>query len=114
MSGRCYSDTDRIAHFKASADERLPGEHGFVEVRYDEVSGDPDRRTVDEICTTQIHLERMDRDTYWMSVCGLHVWFRVEMVAIAGKRNRQPELRVTCYPSSCTPYVVKPGEGTLE
>lgn len=119
MSGRCYSDTKDIKHFKASRDggvSELRGEHRFVEVRYDrtpeglDLRDDYDRRPVDEICTTQTHLEMMDEDACWMSICGLHVWIR----AIRVKGQRKLRLVVTCFPSGCTPYVVKPGEGTLE
>jgi hypothetical protein len=113
MSGRCYPDSDRIRHFKVDADFReLDGEHRYVEVRYDDEqqSTDPDAWTVDEICTTQVHLEAMDQDAVWMEVCGLHVWFR----AVRVKGDRRPHLIVTCFPDAATPYVVRPGEGTLE
>lgn len=116
MSGRCYPDSDRIRHFRADRDSRrlggLDGEHQYVEVRYDRTqeSTARDEWTVDEICTTQIHLEGMDQDAVWMDVCGLHVWFH----AVRVKGDRRPHLLVTCYPSDCKPYVVRPGEGTLE
>jgi hypothetical protein len=116
MSGRCYPDSARIRHFRADADEAqhgdLAGEHQFVEVRYDHEQESPDQEawTVDEICTTQVHLEAMDVDAVWMSICGLHVWFHATRV----KGDRRPHLVVRCFPSSCKPYVVRPGEGTLE
>lgn len=111
MSGRCYGDTDRIKHFKAN-DPDLNGEHAYVEVRYDheQATADPEQWTVDEICTTQVHLEQMDVDATWMSINGLHVWLR----AVRVKGDRRPHLVVTCFPDDCEPYIVKPGEGTLE
>ena len=111
MSGRCYGDTERIRHFVADKSERLAGEHRYVEVRYDaNPDPDPDGTTLDEICTTQVHLERMDDDAIWMSIAGLHVWFH----ARRQPGTRKLKIDVTCFPSSCKPYVVKPGEGDLE
>lgn len=112
MNGRCYGDSDRIKHFKADRSEGLTGEDQYVEVRYDSGTSpdDGDQRTIDEICTRQVHLEMMDLDNCWMSICGLHVSFR----AVRVKGSRRPHLVVTCYPSSCTPHVVPPGEGSLE
>lgn len=113
MSGRCYPDSDRIRHFRAEDGHReLEGEHRFVEVRYDhhQTENDPTQWTIDEICTTQLHLEGMAQDAVWMEVAGVHVWFR----AVRVKGDRTPHLLVTCFPDAATPYVVRPGEGTHE
>lgn len=32
-------------------------------------------RTVDEICTDEIHLEQMDHNSYWMRINGVVFWF---------------------------------------
>lgn len=111
MSGRCYPDSERIRHFVADDDAGLDGEHRYVEVRYHEdPDDDPVSATIDEICTTQVHLEQMDDDSYWMSVCGVHVWF----TASRQKGTRKLRIDVTCFPNTAQPHVVKPGEGTLE
>jgi hypothetical protein len=64
-----------------------------VEVRFD----DDSCQTIDEVCTSQIHLERMDDNSIWMSINGYHVWITTPRARIT----------VTGYPNGCEEYVVK-------
>lgn len=103
--GRHSPDDARHAHFRATDYEY--GVDPYVEVRYDETSGHPEQRTIDEIVTETLHLEMMSEDTCWMDVLGLHVWMR----AVRVKGQRGLRLLVTCQPSDCEPVVVTPQEG---
>lgn len=100
-----YPDSPKIKHFieeKQSAKSRdLKGQHQYVEVRYDDESCE----TVDEIVTTQVHLEGMSESAVWMDINGLHVWFHAKRV----KGQREPILEVTCFPNTCTLIEVKKG-----
>lgn len=84
--------TERIKHYQ-SEDTSQKGWNRDVEVRFDDESC----QTIDEVCTSQIHLERMDSNSIWMNINGYHVWIRTPRAAI----------QVTGYPSDCTEYVVK-------
>lgn len=91
--GRMYPDSDKIRHFIAKKGSRpVEGEHRYVEVRYDDAT----RTDVDEICTTQLHLERMSDNQIWMEINGVHVW-------ITTPRAR---VRVTCFPDTAEPVEV--------
>lgn len=78
---------ERTRHYRAN-DRALRGQHAEIAVRYD----DPARTTVDEILTTQVHLERLDYNHIWMTIAGLHVNIR------AGRDGR---ITVTCSPEDC-------------
>lgn len=87
MDGRMYPDSPRLKHFRQPKREAYAhGRHAEVEVRFD----DDTCQTVDEIVTTQVHLEMMDTDACWMDINGVHVWFRaVKKGAPAGDVLRQ-------------------------
>lgn len=92
MDGRMYRDNDKTEHFRS---DDIRGRHGEVEVRYDDES----RETIDEIVTTQIHLERMSRNAIWMSINGYHVWITTP----------RAQITITGSPEGCAPFVVKRG-----
>ena len=92
--GRMCPDDDHIRHFMAPKEYlHLCGEHRYIEVRYD----DEKRETVDEICTTQVHLEGMDTNKVWMLINGVHVWF-----------TSRTAITVTCDPDTAEPVEVEP------
>lgn len=80
---------ERTRHYQAQ-DRALRGQHAEIEVRYD----DPACTKVDEILTTQVHLERLDYNHIWLRIAGLHVNIR------AGRDGR---ITVTCSPEECEP-----------
>ncbi len=98
-----YADTDRIKHFKAEG-AAPDNEDAYVEVRYLRTPDEDGTPTVDEIVSTQVHLEMMNHDSCWMSINGLHVWFKAKQDEGSGELR----LVVTCFPSTCEPVVVTP------
>ena len=77
----------------------LKGQHAYVTVRYDEPPHVTEHglRTVDEIITTQLHMEMMSEDSLWMDVNGLRVTIYAERV----KGQREPRLVVGCESEEC-------------
>lgn len=92
------TDEQYIATKERAKKRGLKGQHAYVTVRYDEPSRLDGQRTVDEIITTQMHMERMDEDELWMDVNGLRVTFYAEHARPGQQRLR---LVVVCEPEEC-------------
>lgn len=95
----------RETRYMADADYRkqrgLRPADGAVTVRWETTSGretdDGGQRAVDEILTSQVHMEMMDESNCWMDVLGLRVWIRAMRV----KGQASPRLVITASPESC-------------
>ena len=90
-------DGEHIQHFRKNG--RI--DKGWIDGKRETEIRLSDDGTLDEIVTDEVHGERMDDDAYWMSINGLHFWFR------AVKRG---QLDVTWFPDDAKRIAVKDGE----
>ncbi len=79
----------------------LKAPHDAVTVRWQTIRGretdDTGQPVVDEILTSQVHVEMMDESNCWADICGLRVWIRAMRVT----GQREPRLVITASPESC-------------